>query len=398
MSDPSPLTDDATDPVPPWLADLFAGDPDRQERELRHRNEPHISSAQHARRVSLEQGARALACTRIYLDQKYWIYCRNALIGRAEKPVHDAIWRALRELANDGRVICPVAYPIFNETMLQGDPATRRATAETVDLLSRRFALQPFFCMLQTEFDHWLCTRLHPQREFYTPKQLAWTFPGWLVGEAELDIDGVPEQELEWMRKCMFDLHSRADFSMVIEALGGRAGGPRRDATLHCRLNEGSKAFRYEIPTWEKALDCELEGALDSSREWLLPIVVRRFRAPGIPAPTEAEANETYCELCRVIRHAFRLGKLTTELPAILIKAGLHAAVRFRNQPYKPGDQMDFFHAHSALAYCNAFFTERGLAHLLNSKPLAYAELYACRVLCDDEQILSYLQSLTHSV
>ena len=119
----------------------------------------------------------------------------------------------------------------------------------------------------------------------------------------------------------------------------------------------------------------------------------------GEPAPAadSRDALESERWGVNLIYHAYRLKKLTTQFPALHIFAGIHAAVRFRTQPHKKGDNWDHLHAHAALGYCNAFFTEKNLGNLLSSPPLRYAAAYGCRVLWKEDDVLSYLRSLSPS-
>jgi len=92
---------------------------------------------------------------------------------------------------------------------------------------------------------------------------------------------------------------------------------------------------------------------------------------------TDAEKQDRSggLELANLIYHAFRLNKLAHHFPSLRISAGLHAALRWgRNRKYKASDLFDFRHAVAALPYCELFFTERSLHHLIQDGNLKFSE------------------------
>lgn len=92
-------------------------------------SEDSVSPAAHSlgRRRALAK--RVLGRKRIYLDQKYWIYCRDAMLGRPQKPIHDALWAKLLTLVSAAKVLCPAGITVLLETQKQRDPKKLAATA-----------------------------------------------------------------------------------------------------------------------------------------------------------------------------------------------------------------------------------------------------------------------------
>jgi len=164
----------------------------------------------------------------------------------------------------------------------------------------------------------------------------------------------------------------------------------------YSRLNADSIRHRHEVTSFEVVFMSEIAGALDTMKleiaEMLRNFCMReKKQAPSIGSP---ELSESVRQTSNLIYHAFSLKKLTVDFPILHIGAGLHAAKRHRQQPYKRGDHWDHKHAHSALAYCDAFLTEKSMGNLLCTPPLNYDSAYGCRVLWNEDEALAYLSSL----
>jgi hypothetical protein len=383
-------------PIPDWLKALRKSDPHAAERDKRHFAEPHIPAEQHSRARLLALGKDVLKKTRVYLDMKYWIYCRDARAGHAQKPAHTEIWRILSELTAAKRVVCPVTYPILAQTLR--NVGTRRQTAEAIDILSQRVAVQPFNVLVGNELHHLWASRLKGQDAVCPRSRLAWTFSGWLMGEPVLRVPGLDDSTVNCMRKCIFDRLAAADFSMTLDALS-EGDSPVRDEydELYTTLNTGAAAHRHEVTSFEAVFLSEVDGTLDTMKPQITDLLARMFTAEThqpAPSPDSPEAKEATTRAANLIYHAYRLKKLTTEFPALHIGAGLHAAARLQDHPYKRGDLWDFRHAHPALAYCSAFLTEKKLGNLLCRPPLNYDKAYGCNVLWNDDVVVEYLRRL----
>ena len=386
-------------PMPAWLKALEQSDRDTREREQRHFAEPHISAAQHSRSRRLALGAEVLGKTSIYLDQKYWIYCRDAMMGRPQKPIHTSIWNSLKALVESNRVVCPVTYPIFAETSKQGNVEKRRRTAKVIDALSRGVAIQPFTELIRIELYHLLESHLKGVDAVYPLRRLVWTYAGWVMGEMIPHSPAFDDATNNAIQKCMFDRIAIAPFSTIIEATASEEPPRLEDNDeYYAKMNTDTVQHQHEVTSFEAVFQSEVAGFLDTIRPEITSLLAHQFSAAtkqSAPVPDSPEAVEATRRYLNLIYHACRLWKLTTQFPALHIYAGIHAAVRSRTQPHKKGDQLDHLHAHAALGYCNAFFTEKNLGHLLSSPPLEYAAAYGCRVLWNDDDVLSYVKSLS---
>lgn len=368
------------------------------ERDKRHFAETHISAEEHRRARCLALGSEVLEKTRIYLDQKYWIFCRDAVMGRPQQPIHVDIWNELRALVASNAVVCPVTHPIFVETMKQGDRAKRKCSAKVIDELSQGVAILPLQVLFRTELYHLFMSLEKGATAVYPLNRLVWTYAGWVLGEMVPHSSAFDKATNNAIQKCMFDVIADMPFSTLVEALSDSdSPAIHDDETFYAKMNAETKEHQHEVTSFDVVFASEVAGILDSIRPEVNDLFRQHYsRTTGQRAPTgdSVEAQEAERLGVNLIYHAYRLKKLTTEFPALHIRAGIHAAIRSRTQPHKKGDHWDHLHAHAALGYCNAFFTEKNLCNLLSSRPLEYAAAYNCRVLWKETDVLSYVRSL----
>src|SRR5688500_947044 len=94
-----------------------------------HRRHPEISLSQHRLNRIAELAGVVLPRKRIYLDTRYWLFLRDADLGRPQKPIHVELLDLLRTGVQSGRLICPIGDSTFFEILKQADADTRLATA-----------------------------------------------------------------------------------------------------------------------------------------------------------------------------------------------------------------------------------------------------------------------------
>ena len=158
-----------------------------------------------------------------------------------------------------------------------------------------------------------------------------------------------------------------------------------------------TRRHRHEFKTFEEVFLTEVAGGLDENEQMLEDAIIHLFEAATGKRPTEQEvelSRTSHFNLSDLIYSLFASGKAGVNLPGIRILSGIHAAIRYRDQPYKKGDLWDRLHARVALPYCNAFLTEKNLANLLTQTPLMYAVLYGFRIIWQDEDVLSFLNTV----
>ena len=88
---------------------------------------------------------------------------------------------------------------------------------------------------------------------------------------------------------------------------------------------------------------------------------------------------------------ALKRNRARDVLRTINILASLHASLRWnKGRRYRGNDLFDFHHAAAALAYCDAFFTERSLCAMLTERHLALDKLYGCHVAASVDDAIAF--------
>jgi hypothetical protein len=362
-----------------------------------HKQHPEVSYEIYSLAKRLELGAKVLKLRRIYLDQKYWIYCRDAHRGKPQKPIHTNIWLKLSAAVRCGKAICPAHETVFAETLKQVEDS-QRATAEVVDILSGKVALQPFLARFRKELSHLAWEQFLGEKRLKPLRQRVWLPLGFLM--EEIIPSGTPfSKDLEVaVQKSIYDVSANVGMLDIIETLKGIATPLERDDAKHVALqNHLATAHRAEFKSFDDVYRIEVEGALDGLSDEISKFARFLFEQGKFvefdgkpPRTSDAQAwNILQRLVTQLTSH-----EITTELPFVHVGCGIHAAIRHKRQNYHVGDNYDHQHACAALAYCDAFFTERSLGNLLVQKPLEYDKIYNCRVIWEDEAALAYVESL----
>jgi hypothetical protein len=362
-----------------------------------HKQHPEVSYEIYSLAKRLEMGAEVLKLRRIYLDQKYWIYCRDAHRGKPQKPIHTDIWLKLRAGVRDGVAICPANEAMFLETLKQADDS-RRITAEVVDSLSAKVALQPFMARFRKELSHVAWERFLGVKGLKPLQQQVWLPLGFLMEELVPSSTPFSEELEVALQKGFFDFFERIGMLDIFEILNGKTLPPERDDAKHAAMQTDMAAtHRHEFCSFEDVFGIEVEGVLDGLSDEISKFARFLFdqgkfiTLDGKPALTfDAQARNLSQLLCSHLASH----EITKELPLIHIGCGIHAAIRHKRQSYHVGDRYDHRHACAALPYCDAFFTERSLGNLLVQRPLEYDKIYNCRVIWEDEAVLAFVESL----
>ena len=98
-----------------------------------HLISPEISMEEYFRRKVSLIGRGIVARRKLYLDTRYWVFIRDASLGRPKRLEHIEILSLLRQLVSDGLAICPVSDVAFMELSSQSDDETRKETAKLLD-------------------------------------------------------------------------------------------------------------------------------------------------------------------------------------------------------------------------------------------------------------------------
>jgi hypothetical protein len=362
-----------------------------------HLKHPEVSIDQHFRKKVLEAGSRVGSRRSFYLDTRYWIFLRDADMGRARNAIHSRLLIALRAAVTEGRAICPFAADIFAEVLKQTDQATRRATAQVIDELSEGIALQPEKERVATEILHCVQRARRGESAVQPLKNLVWTAPAFVLGYVFPTWDGVPASEALAVQKSFTDSAWRTSLSEIIESLGVMPENIASGWTkLADRLNALNASHTHEIRSFKQLHTDEFAGVLEHYLPEISEIGPYLFHTElgGTLGPADAEqVTEAGRRLAALLREAFRRNRLGTQVPTMIIRSGLAAAVRWdRTRRYSANDFHDFGHAAAALPYFDCFATEKPL-HNLITKTLKYDQQYGATVFHQPQSFLEAIEA-----
>lgn len=376
----------------------------RQWLERQHATMPSFSEYAAQSSVSLDRYMRSQKADfgrwvnqrlRIYLDMRFWIDCERGRFEPEKYPQQARLYRILCSLVRSQKAICPLCDTVFTEAM-RGSPVSREKLAAVADELSLGVTLEPFEQLSRLELIHWLRSTTGFGGELHPRQDMAWIRAGHIMGiMLPYNTPFDPKTELA-IQKSMLDLITDMPFSLVVKQLNHAGNWKSRDYTDYAaRATEEQERHKKDFKSFQDVFAIEVTGSMEAYIQELGDLILYLYKEehPNDGLPTAAEVTESGRVLENILRFGIREGKLGKEFPFIHIGAGLHALVRYRNEPVRKGDIYDFMHARTALPYCNYFLTEKRLGNLLTDKQLRYVA-YDCKVLWKVDEIIEEMERL----
>lgn len=368
----------------------------------RHRQEPGLTPDQYIRRLMIELGEMVSQRKKIYLDTRYWIFLRDAAMGRPQRAVHTVLLQQLRQTVSQGIALCPISDVMFTELLKQSDDTTRVATARVVDELSCGVALCLEDQRIGTELAHFLYD-VGAHGDVHSLSHLVWTKLCFVWGEHYPQGTSFAPETERAMQKAFIDHQWTMSLEKIVRMLGPvellKAADYEGTAR---RLNEGSRAHMNELRSFTQLVVNELAGILDLYKERLADIMAQIYeREQGKPpnlSPSQREDNEA--KMRTVFINLFRLRPqfMAQRAPTLYVGAKCHAAVRWnRNKNLTANDLMDFHHAAAALGYCDAFFTDNPLKVMLTQNHVRLPSELGRFITADDVEALKFVEGLSRS-
>lgn len=356
--------------------------------ERKHAN---VSSAAHINASRRALGDEAIKRRRVYLDKCYWIALRDVQLGRTKDPVFTALLSELRRRASSGEVMCPIGDTVFFELMKQQDVRTRHETAALMDELGAGFAIRPYDELVQIEVEHLFLSasgRASPPLE-----TLVWSKPAHVLGV--FLPSSVPFADPDSVKKSFFDFVGELPLTKVLSTLESESllhdGGP-----AVARINKDIQDNSQNIADFQSLYLDEIRGLLD----WLVPVAMHamarmKFVELGATEPLpQDKAAEISKMVYNLLFKAFEKDGVRKSLRTSHIQAMCYAGLRWdRKRKLKPNDMFDFRHAATAVAYCDAFFTERPLETLLSQRHLSLGRDFRCKVFSSQSSALEWLSA-----
>ncbi|MBT9169280.1 MAG: hypothetical protein DDT19_02637 [Syntrophomonadaceae bacterium] len=346
----------------------------------------------YSQKFRIKIGDMVLKKYRFYLDTKYWIFMRNASIGKAS-PIQMEIYGKLRDLVKKEVAICPLSPHIFVELMNIGDKEKRLNTAKVMDELSQQVCFISPLDIVGQELLSFVryCQAKGEGKPLFNPAKYVFTKVPFIMGEIYPTIQGLPHQQMNDIRIQFFDHLSKFTLVEILKtAKGDFPLWDRKD--LIAKLNQG-KDDNQNWNSFHEVFMHEIAGILDVVKDEIEKLGKYLYEndAGGSIRPEEISKSE----LQNSIYNVFDQKKINKELPFFHINASLHAFLRYNKmQRYKENHLIDFSHAAWALPYCNAFFTEKPLHDWICNNPLKLNEIYGSKVLWNEEDVLNTLEAL----
>lgn len=340
----------------------------------------------YSEQFKIELGEIVLKRHRIYLDTKYWIFMRDASLGKATTVQAD-IYKKLKCLVKKEVAICPLSPHIFEELMNIGDKEKRLNMAQVMDELSKQVCFIDPLSIVGQELLSFVrhCQAKAEGKSLFNPAKYVFTKVAFVLGELYPAVGGISSEQMNDIRIQFFDHLSK--FTLVEMLNTMKNDFPQKNSeNLIAQLNKG-KDNNQDWKSFHEVFMHEIAGILDIVKDDIEKLWMYLYE--------NVRESESVQLLSNCIYQAFDQNKINKELPFFHINASLHALIRYnKSQRYDRNDLIDFSHTAWALPYCDGFFTEKPLHDWICGKLLQLDKIYETQVLCQEEEVLTALNKL----
>ncbi|WP_448363496.1 hypothetical protein [Fluviibacter sp.] len=332
------------------------------------------------RQMRIQLGVEVASRKRVYLDQRFWILLRDASLGICHDRETVELLEFLKDSVNNGKLICPISESVFIELLKQEDKATRIATAQLIDELSQGVTLIPFNDRVRQE----LCNSFYENAgasELIPIGELVWTKLSYVLGEmhpTHTQFD--PEDELA-IQKAFADYLWEMPLYQTVMRMEEKLSLRVDWEAIAIQLNSTNLIQRSTLRSYAQTFRIEFEGGLSLFREEI------KYLANEI----SKHGYEVGSKLAHLSQKK-RFETFALSVPTLHINASCHTAVRWdQTRKLTGNDLFDFHHAGGALAYCNAFLTEKPLCDMLSQHHLGLIR-YGCQILWSPSAALNWMR------
>ena len=296
-------------------------------------------------------------------------------------------------------MLCPLHLHALTELKKQSIDDKRRLTAAIMDRLSHGLTLIAPPERVTLEVLRLVQSlALHKER-ILPPRDEVWTKPAFILGSPSFPRKGVSAQAHDWAsRMAEGELWSmslaqiEAHFPESSETVLGS-----QVKTIN-ELNSRKRENRAQFTTYKQLYRNELVGLLDVFDEEIADVGLLMFAAAGgnMTTVTAEERRES----ARGWRNAVLIMSdqrgIEQAFPTAHVMTSMYARMDWDTmRQYRVNDSADFWHAASALPYCDAFMTERNLQGLLAQAHLP--EVYGCEVVSSYDSLQRWLDGKSHA-
>lgn len=350
----------------------------------------------YTQQFKIKVGDMVLKRHRFYLDTKYWIFMRDASLGKATT-VQTNIYKKLEDLVKKEIAICPLSPHTFEELMNIGDREKRLNMAQVMDELSQQVCFISPLNIVGQELLSFvrLCQTKAENKPILNPAKYVFTKVPFVMGEMYPTIQGLSNHQMNDIRIKFFDHLSKITLVEMLKTMKGDF--PLWDRkNLIAKLNQG-KDDNKDWNSFHEVFMHEIAGILDVVKNEMEKLLIYLYEndAGGSVAPEEVHKSESVSLFSNSIYNSFDQNKINKELPFFHINASLYAFIRYNKmQRYKGNDLIDFSHVAWALPYCHMFLTEKSLRDWTCSSLLKLDKIYETKVLWREEDVLNALNKL----
>ncbi|MBA3896430.1 MAG: hypothetical protein H0X36_04700 [Sphingomonadaceae bacterium] len=266
-----------------------------------------------------------------------------------------------------------------------------------MDELSLGYCLADPETRMATEVAHHFHERLG--HDVHSLDALVWSKASYALGVLHrVPPDFVPHDVALAIQKGVFDETWEASLTMIVDTIDA-SPVPSNDEleAAAARLIAENDAHAHELRSFRQAVKAEVRGVAGCFDTTLREVTQRLECRLGIVAPPSGsdEWRAILDMLAAVIAAELDKGTEPGRLPSLAIEAALHASNRWdRQRRLDAHDLLDFRHAAAALAYCDAFFTEKPLRTMIEQKHIALDRRFRCPVRATVAEAVDYVETL----
>jgi hypothetical protein len=359
-----------------------------------HRAHPEVSFAQHLAALEEDTARDALGRTRIYLDLRYWIFLRDANLGRPQKPVHAKLLDLTLACVAAGKIVCPITEVVFFELDRQGNTERRMQTVRMIDKLSHGLVIknycERYFWELHDLFD----AVVRRQRLPEGPSRRVWVRPYSFLGTPRVSglADALGAADELTLNKAFlsFTWTQSLEDLLTDTPVPDDRGGDDEFRKTGGRITELSAKHAPEMRSFTKVFEDEVAGLIQAHRDEICQVfrlyASALFRQECLP---DCDPSIIDRGGLTVLYSVATDPKAHRAVPLIRIMAGLHAFIRWQRQrSFQFQDFFDLRHAAAAIPYCDIFLTEKFLKTACTSGLLDYGNKYGTQIISDEDEAI----------
>jgi len=323
----------------------------------------------------------------IYLDTKFWVLLRDGFLYPEKNTSASELLKLSKSLSENEKCIFPISEDVFMEVMKQTDSTTLKETVDLIDKLSNGITLLSFDERFKLEILHFFDSAA--DRTVYETKKLVWSKLPYNAGFYSFRQPSLSVNDNLELQKAHIEQLWNMSLLQMIEEIQGNAPNVQFSQLFNMTyadiLNEGKFSHQHEANNFQQMFMSEVAGMVEAYKEDLADMMEFICDRKAEKTFSEQEIKKYRDETVRLMQNAitniFRFNKAGKMMPTIRISAALYAAVRWdKKQNFQDHDFYDFRHATAALPYCDFFFTEKRLAHLLTQNLLGFDKFYQCNI------------------